>query len=334
MDGGGVVTKLLDSQKNESEEQGLKGRLRSFLKSEGNIFLFMVVVFIFFSIANPRFSSQSNLKNIMFQLPFLVILSIGQAFPIITGGFDLSVGGQMCVVSVLCAMVTLKFGLFAGVASGLVVGGIMGMINGFLITKTRISALIATVGMMSITSGLALLITGGMPVQNMTKGFDFLGSGFFLNIPISFYITIVMIIATFILLQKTVFGRHLYATGGNAEAARLSGVNVNRIISLAYVICGVLAGLSAVILSSRVDSGIPTLGADYALQSIAAAVIGGCSLAGGSGTVLGATFGALLLAIINNGLDLMNISSYVEMMVVGVIIILAVYIDILRKKRA
>ena len=331
------MTGLLNSQNGlniHANEDGRKGFRLSSLSSEASIFVILVLIFILFSVVDPRFSSTSNMENIMLQLPFLVILSIGQSFPIVSRGFDLSVGSQMSVVSVVCALFTLQYGLFLGLIGGMVTGGILGAINGFMITKTRISPLIATVGMSSFAAGLALIITGGMPVQNMSDTFPLLGAGFLLHLPISFYITVLVIIVTYIVLQRTVFGRHLYATGGNEEAARLSGINVDMIKFLAYVICGVLAGLSAVVLSSRVDSGIPTLGADYTLQSIAAAVIGGVSLEGGSGTILGASFGALLLTVINNGLDLMNISSYVEMMVIGAIIVLAVYLDSLRKRSA
>ena len=214
--------------------------------------------------------------------------------------------------------------LLAGVATGTAVG----TLNGITIAVFRVSPFVVTLGMMSVAHGLALLISGGVPIFNLPPELNsYMGIGKVLGVPVPLLVAILIVVIIHIMLTRTRIGRYFYALGGNEEAARLSGIAVKKYSCLAYILCGALAGLTGVMLTARVASGEPNLGATLPLESIAAAVIGGVSLRGGEGTVIGAIFGAILIVLMRNGMDIMNISSYLQMMVMGCLLIFAVVMD-------
>jgi ribose transport system permease protein len=221
--------------------------------------------------------------------------------------------------------------LLLATSAGLVIGALSGAIAGAFITKLKITPFIVTLALMTIWRGAAFMYTDGRPVWGLPEQFSFLGSGRVAGIPVPTIIMIIIYVIAYIILNRTRFGRYVYAVGGNAEAARLSGVHTDRIILGVYVICGVLASLSGVLLSSRMNSGQPNAGLMYELDVIAAVVVGGTSLFGGRGSVIGTFIGAMLIGVLRNGLNLLNVSSYVQMILLGVVILSAVLLDRLRK---
>jgi ribose transport system permease protein len=286
-----------------------------------------VLLFIFLSIASPYFLTGGNIQNISRQIAALAVAAFGQAIVIITAGLDLSVGATMALVSVFFAFGTLEFGITAGIIIALIVGIIVGLLNGSIVAKFNISPFIVTMGMASVARGVALTMTGGTPVSGMPKEFARIGVDSFLGIPIAIIIAVVVFAAAYFVLMRTRFGRHIYAIGGNREAARLSGVKVNWCLVRAYLACGLLAAIAGIILTSRVRSGQPTLGAGYDLQSVAAVVLGGVSLYGGRGNLIGVFFGVLFIGILSNGLNLLEVSSYTQQIIIGVVLILAIILD-------
>lgn len=297
----------------------------------GGLGLVLVFLIAFFSVLNPRFFSIQNLIVVSRQVSFIVIIAFGQMFPILAGGIDLSVGSNVGLVSVIFAMVTLSLGIGWGIFAGVVAGVIIGLINGVIISKFKIAPFILTLGMLSIVRGFVLTITVGQPVFGLSNTFRFLGTGNLFGIPIPLLIAIGVVFLSYLILNKTRFGRYVYAIGGNKEAARLSGINVKVIQILVYCYCGLIAGLYSIIMSSRVNSGQPNLGSGLALIAIGAVVIGGTSLYGGEGNVKGVLIGAIIMGIISNGLNLLRVSSFIQMMVNGLIIIIAVIISQTRK---
>jgi len=317
--------------KNNSFGKNLK-LISLFMKEKvGGLALVLIFLVAFFGIFNPRFFSIPNLIVVGRQSSFLVIIAFGQMFPILTGGIDLSVGSNVGLASVICAAATLSFGIGWGILAGIISGTIIGCINGTIISKFKVAAFIVTLGMLSIIRGFVLTITAGQPVFGLSNTFRFLGTGNIFQIPVPSLIAIGVVFFSYIILNKTRFGRYVYAIGGNKEAARLSGINVKAVEVLVYCYCGMIAGLYSVIMSSRVNSGQPNLGSGLELVAIGAVVIGGTSLYGGKGNVKGVLIGAIIMGIISNGLNLMRVSSFIQMMVNGLIIILAVIISQSRK---
>jgi ribose/xylose/arabinose/galactoside ABC-type transport system permease subunit len=299
--------------------------------SYGMLLIFIVISLVF-GLIQPTFFSMSNIRNILIQAPPLMLLAFGGTFPMLTGGFDLSVGSIVSVVSVVTTIVDLQYGLELGIVAGITVGGILGLLNGMGISLLRINPFVVTLGMLSFASGLGLYITGGLPIQNLPESFSFLGAGYIGTIPVAAIVTLIVFLIIWFVLEKTPWGRYTYAIGGNEEASRSSGIPVRRYITIAYVMSGILAACASILLSSRVASGLPTIGMGMELSAIAAVVIGGVSLRGGIGRLPGVVLGALILTVIQNGLDLANISSFVQQMITGIIIVAAVLLDRLQKK--
>lgn len=293
----------------------------------------LVVLSVFFGAINPNFWSVTNLTNVSRQVSILALISIGQTFAILSAGIDLSVGSLLALVSVVCAQSMLQLGLWGGMAVGVLVGGLAGFVNGFLIAKARIPPFIATLGMLVAARGLALTLSGGLPVSGLPREFLTVGAGYLGPIPIPAVIAVVAFILAYVILSRTRFGRYVYAMGSNEEAAILSGINVVRYKVLVYVASGLFAGIAGVVLTSRVISGQPTLGEVQELYSIAAVVIGGAKITGGVGGMGKTLMGVLVLGLLANGLNLIQVSSYVQNIVIGVIIVLAVYIDLARERR-
>jgi ribose/xylose/arabinose/galactoside ABC-type transport system permease subunit len=217
--------------------------------------------------------------------------------------------------------------LLMSLLSGIITGVLAGVVNGLVVTKGKVAPFIVTLGMMTILRGLALVVSNGRPVSDLSDAFNFIGGGSFLGIPLPILIFLAVILVSYVLLERTVMGRYIYATGGNEKAAYASGVNTDKVKMFVYVICGAFAGLAGIVLASRINTGQPNAGISFELDAIAAVVIGGANLSGGIGKVTGTVLGVLIIGIINNGLDLLNVTSYYQQIIKGVIIIGAVLID-------
>lgn len=293
----------------------------------------LVALLILFSVAESRFMTTSNMMIVGRQATYLAIVTAGQMLTILCAGFDLSVGSSVALTSIVTSSVIVSFsspvtGIIVGIAAGIVTAALVGLANGITIAVFRVSPFVVTLGTMSVIHGLALLLSGGVPIFNLPDELNqLLGVGKIVGIPVPVLVTIIIVILVFILLNRTRIGRYFYALGGNLEAARLSGIAIKKYTCLAYVLCGTLTGIAGVMLTARVASGEPNLGAALPLESIAAAVIGGVSLRGGEGGVIRAIFGAILIVLIRNGMNLMNISSYLQMVVMGCLLIFAVVMD-------
>lgn len=303
------------------------------LRQYGLPIVFSIICLII-SFISPQFLTVSNWTIIITQVSINAILAFGVTFVIITGGIDLSLGSIVAVASVSSAMLAHPdtYPVFLPIFMGLSAGLLMGAFNGFIITKSKIAPFIVTLGTMTIGRGLALILSNGRPVSNLSDSFIFLGSGKILGIPILIIILIFMFILCSVILNKTILGRYIYALGGNEQAARASGINVSQVKMAVYSISGLLAGLAGILLTSRITTGQPNAGAGFELDAIAAVVIGGTSTTGGKGSIAGTLIGVLLIGVINNGLDLLNVTSYYQQVVMGIIIIGAVVLDSLNQK--
>lgn len=288
---------------------------------------------VFFGALNPNFWSLTNLGNVSRQISILSLVSLGQTFVILSAGIDLSVGSLLALVSVVCAQAMIPLGISGGVAAGILAGGLAGLVNGLLVARARVPAFIATLGMLVAARGVALTLSGGLPIAGLPRSFLVLGAGYLGPFPIPAVIAAAAFLLAHLVLSRTRFGRYVYAMGSNEEAALLSGIAVARHKVLVYVVSGLFAGVAGVVLTSRVISGQPTLGEVQELYSIAAVVIGGGKITGGVGGVGRTLLGVLVLGILANGLNLIQVSSYVQNIVIGVIIVAAVYVDLARERR-
>jgi ribose transport system permease protein len=285
-------------------------------------------------ILTPHFLTVSNLLNVAQQATIIAIIAVGMTFVIITGGIDLSVGSVLAFAGVVMANALLSgVPLPLALLIGLGVGLLCGMTNGLLITIGRLPPFIATLGMMSVARGAALMFTEGRPISGFSEGFRSIATGEILKIPTPVVIMIVVYLIAHFVLKRTKLGRYTYAIGGNEEAALLSGINVKLNKTMVYGIAGLLSGLAAILLTARLNSAQPIAGMSYELDAIAATVIGGTSLLGGEGTVSGTLIGALIMAVLRNGLNLLSVSSFFQQVVIGSVIIFAVLIDMALKRR-
>jgi len=282
----------------------------------------------------PHFLTISNLLNVAEQATIIAIIAVGMTFVIITAGIDLAVGSVLAFSGVVMAS-SLHGGLPLPICLliGLGVGLACGLVNGLLITMGRLPPFIATLGMMSVARGAALMYTEGRPISGFSERFRSLATGEMLRIPNPVIIMIVVYVIAQFVLRRTKLGRYTYAIGGNEEAALLSGINVRLYKTIVYGIAGMLSGLAAILLTARLNSAQPIAGMSYELDAIAATVIGGTSLLGGEGTVAGTLIGALIMAVLRNGLNLLTVSSFLQQVVIGSVIILAVLIDMALKRR-
>ncbi len=303
----------------------------------------LILLLIVFSFASPAFRTFSNVKGILLATAVNGVLALGVTFVIITGGIDLSVGTMMTFSAVMAGVVATFWGLPAWVAvlGALLAGSVAGTVNGFMVAKMKIPPFIATLGMLYATKGLALVVSGLRPIYfNDTPAFQGIAMGSLMNrvipgfdIPNAVLILFGAAIVANIVLNRTVLGRYTFALGSNEEATRLSGVTVDRWKIAVYMISGLFAGLGGVIMASRLNSAQPALGSGYELDAIAAVVIGGTSLSGGEGSILGTIIGAFVISVLTNGLRIMSVPQEWQMVVTGAIVVLAVYLDILRRRR-
>ena len=295
----------------------------------------LIVVFVFLSFASPVFLSADNLFNIGSQTAVVAVLAIGMTLVIITAGIDLSVGSVAALSGVLGVMLMADAGLSVPLAiiGGTLVGAICGLVNGFLVSFAGLNPFIATLGMLTVARGLTYIFTNAVAVFGAPSSFRLLGQGVIGPIPIPILVVLIVAVAGYFVLTRTKLGRYAYAIGSNPEAARLSGIPIRRYLTSVYVISGALAGFGGMIAASRVNSGQPNYGIGLELDVIAAAVIGGASLFGGQGSVVGTLIGAFLIALIRNGSVLLDVNTFYQQVIIGVVIWLAVFWDQYRRRR-
>lgn len=306
----------------------LKGiNTREFLKKFG-IYLGFLIIFILFSVLSPYFFAQRNILNIIVQSAIIAIIAIGETIVILTGGIDLSVGSIVAFVSIITGM-TLVAGwpIPLAIIFSIMVGVMIGLINGTIISFGKVPAFIMTLGMMSIAKGASLAANAGRPVSGLPISFQNIATTRILGIPIFVIYCIIAFTIMYIVLNKIKLGRYIYAIGGNKSAARLSGIKVKKVNTIAYVFSGLFAGIGGVLLTARLNYATPLSGEGYELDVIAATVIGGTALSGGSGNILGTLVGALMLGTLRNGLTLLNVSSFYQKIIIGTVIIAAVFVD-------
>lgn len=288
----------------------------------------LALIVIVLSVINSDFLTISNIFNVLRQISINALIAFGMTFVILTGGIDLSVGSMLALASAITA------GLMAGgldtwlaVLIGLLAGVVMGAVNGLIITKGRVAPFIGTLATMTVFRGLTLVYTEGRPITGLNEDFAMLGKGFFLEIPMPVIWMLISFAILYFLLRHTTFGRHVYALGSNEEATKLSGINTGKVKMLVYAISGLFAALSGIILTSRLNSAQPTAGTSYELDAIAAVVLGGTSLSGGRGWIVGTLIGAMIIGVLDNGLNLLNVSSFYQSVVKGAVILIAVLLD-------
>ena len=297
--------------------------------------LALIILMVFVSILNPTFLQANNLMNLMRQLIINGFIALGMTFVILTGGIDLSVGSTLAVTSAIFAgLLQNGMNTILAILIALGLGLILGLINGFLITKGKLAPFIVTLATMTIFRGLTLVYTDGRPIAGPKDNFafQFLGKGQFLGIPFQVILFALAFLILWTILNKTALGRKIYAVGGNEKASFISGINIDKVKISVYVISSLMAVLSGLILTSRLNSAQPTAGVAYEMDAIAAVVLGGTSMAGGSGSLTGTLIGILILGVLNNGLNLLGVSSFYQQIVKGIVILIAVLIDRKRNK--
>ncbi|MBT0087647.1 ribose ABC transporter permease [Vibrio alginolyticus] len=291
------------------------------------IFLIVVVSFL-----NPNFFTVDNILNILRQTSVNAIIAVGMTLVILTAGIDLNVGSVLALCGAFAAsMIALEVPVLVAVPTALVAGAALGAISGIIIAKGKVQAFIATLVTMTLLRGVTMVYTEGRPIStgftDTADAFAWFGTGYALGIPVPVWLMVVVFAAAWYLLNHTRFGRYVYALGGNESATRLSGINVDRVKIGVYAICGMLAALAGIIVTSRLSSAQPTAGMGYELDAIAAVVLGGTSLMGGKGRIMGTLIGALIIGFLNNALNLLDVSSYYQMIAKAVVILLAVLVD-------
>ncbi|MCM3126948.1 MULTISPECIES: ribose ABC transporter permease [unclassified Paenibacillus] len=318
-----------------NETSNKKGLQLSQLAGKLGPLLGLILLIVIVTIMNPGFLEPLNILNLLRQVSINALLAFGMTFVILTGGIDLSVGSILALSSAIVANLMLS-GLdpILAIIVGVLLGGIMGMMNGLMITKGKMAPFIATLASMTIFRGLTLVYTNGNPITGLgdSMAFQLFGRGYFLGIPVPAITMMITFAILWVILHKTSFGRKTYAIGGNEKAALVSGIKVDRVKIMIYSLAGMMAALAGAILTSRLNSAQPTAGESYELDAIAAVVLGGTSLTGGRGLIVGTLIGALIIGVLNNGLNLLGVSSFYQMVVKGVVIVIAVLID--RKKSA
>lgn len=299
---------------------------------EFGVVIAMLILVAFFSLTSDIFLSTNNLLNITRQVSVISLVAIGMTFVIITGGIDLSVGSVISFVGIITTSMIKDFGqsLPLAIVFGLFIGIVIGFVNGILVSYIKMPAFITTMGMMTILRGLGYIYTKGYPIYDLPKEFKYIGQGYIGRIPVPTIILLGVAIIAYIVLRKTIFGRHIQAIGGNAEAAKIAGISDQRDVLIVYMMSGFISSIAAILMAARIGSGLPTIGIGYELDAIAAVVIGGAAMTGGTGTILGTILGSIILGVLSNGLSLLDVDSYVMNVISGLVVILAVFVDRMR----
>lgn len=328
---------MADNKKKTAASSGFGAAAKQFIKENLGIIIAFLVLCIFLSVypaTSSSFFTRQNIFNVLRQISTNLFLACGMTMVIILGGIDLSVGSIIALSGCVSAGCVVRYGLPLPVAllAGLAIGLIVGMFNGFVISRTTIPAFIVTLATMNVAKGLAYVYTGGSPVRVMTEEWRFIGAGYIGMVPTPVVILIIVLFVTAIIMNRTKMGRHLYAVGGNPQAAKFSGVKVAKVKFFVHAFSGLMAGLAGIVLASRMYSGQPTAGEGAEMDAIAAVVVGGTSMSGGSGKIGGTIIGGLIIGVLNNGLNLLNVNSFWQYVVKGIVILLAVFIDYVRNK--
>ncbi|CAM4294593.1 ABC transporter permease [Cytophagaceae bacterium 50C-KIRBA] len=300
----------------------------------GGIFLALILMCVLISSLTPRFLTDTNLLVILNQVSVNAILAFGVTFVIISGGIDLSLGSMLAVAGVVAALFAKSDGgnVYLALLMALGVGALMGAMNGFTVILSKVPPFIVTLGTMTIARGAALIISSGRPVSDLSESFNYLGNGDLVGIPIPILFLVGTYVVCHFVLTQTVFGRYVTAIGGNETAAWVAGIPVAKVKWWVYTLSGIFAALGGILLSARINTGQPNAGLGFELDAIAAVIIGGTSTRGGKGSMTGTLLGVLFIGVINNGLDLLNVSAYWQQVVMGGIIILAVVLDSVYQK--
>lgn len=288
----------------------------------------LIVLCVVISCVTPRFLSVTNILNVFTQVSVNAIIAVGMCFVILTGGIDLSVGSTLAITGAIAATMAQK-NVNVGIVliTVLIIGGLIGLFNGMIVAKGKIQAFIVTLATMTVFRGITYVYTDGTPISGLGSSFTVIGNGKLAGIPLPVIIILLVVLIAWYVLSQTRYGRYVYAVGGNEDSARLSGINTDKIKSLVYVLCGATAALSGVVVTSRIGSASPNAGTGFELDAIAAVVLGGTSLSGGEGSVVGTIIGAMIIGVLNNGLNLMNVSPFYQLIVKGFVILLAVMLD-------
>ena len=299
----------------------------------------LVVLCVVLSLLSDKFLTVDNIWNVMQQISVNICIAVGMTLVVLTSGIDLSVGSVLALSGAITAGLLkngvewpqqnlfIGFTILGAIIGGMLTGGAIGCFNGWTITRFKVPPFVATLAMLTMARGLTLLWTKGFPISVLGPGFDFIGTGWFLGIPVPVWISAVVVLGAQLLTQKMSIGRYIYAIGGNENAARLSGININKVKIIVYGLAGMLAAVGGLIVTARLDSAQPNAGISYELDAIAAVVIGGTSLSGGRGSIWGTVLGAVIIGVLNNGLVLLNVSPFWQEVVKGMVILLAVIID-------
>lgn len=326
-----------EKTKKTTATAGVGNAVKIYFKENLGIIVAFLVLCVFLSVfpkTSGSFFTRQNIFNVLRQISTNLFLACGMTMVIILGGIDLSVGSIIALSGCISAGCVARYNLPLPIAllMGLLVGLLVGMFNGAVISKTTIPAFIVTLATMNIAKGLAYVYTGGSPVRVVTKEWQFLGAGYVGIFPTPVVILVIVLIITAIIMNKTEMGRHMYAVGGNQQAAEFSGIKVEKVKFFVHAFSGLMAGLAGIVLASRMYSGQPTAGDGAEMDAIAAVVVGGTSMAGGSGKIGGTIIGGLIIGVLNNGLNLLNVNSFWQYVVKGVVILLAVFLDYFRNK--
>ena len=326
-----------EKTKKTTATAGVGNAVKIYFKENLGIIVAFLVLCVFLSVfpkTSGSFFTRQNIFNVLRQISTNLFLACGMTMVIILGGIDLSVGSIIALSGCISAGCVARYNLPLPIAllMGLLVGLLVGMFNGAVISKTTIPAFIVTLATMNIAKGLAYVYTGGSPVRVVTKEWQFLGAGYVGIFPTPVVILVIVLIITAIIMNKTKMGRHMYAVGGNQQAAEFSGIKVEKVKFFVHAFSGLMAGLAGIVLASRMYSGQPTAGDGAEMAAIAAVVVGGTSMAGGSGKIGGTIIGGLIIGVLNNGLNLLNVNSFWQYVVKGVVILLAVFLDYFRNK--
>ena len=304
------------------------------LYSTYGVFFILVIEFVIFSLASKSFLTLGNILSVGRQMSFTGIAAIGMTLVMLTGGIDISVGSMLAMAGVLCAKLSADVGLplWIAVVITLLIGALFGLINGAAVTRLHIPALIATLATQTILKGIAYLLTNAVPVKNLSATYKFLGQGYILGvIPVPLIITVALYVLAWWYLDKTYLGRRVYLSGGNEEAARLSGINTKWTITGTYVFSGVFAAIAGVLMAARLGSGQPSVGSGFEMDVITATVLGGISVNGGKGKVVNVFVGACIMGVLANGMTMLNINQYLQWIINGLVLLFAVTMSNLRK---
>ena len=312
-------------------------------KSQSLIALFLLCLFV--ALLSDKFLTTSNLWNVLRQISVNVCIAVGMTLVVLMAGIDLSVGSILAFTGAICAGL-IKYGfafesvdlfvgftVLGGIIGAMLVGLLLGLFNGWVITKFVVPPFVATLAMLTIARGMTMLYTGGIPISNLGPELEFIGSGWLLGIPVPVWISLIVVVVFVFITRRTAFGRYIYAIGGNEKASFLSGININRIKLAVYGLAGMLAAVGGVLVTARLNSAQPNAGMSYELDAIAAVVIGGTSLSGGVGSVTGTVIGAAIIGVLNNGLVLLDVSPFWQQVAKGAVILLAVIIDKMNRKQ-